>query len=84
MCSSAQMPTPPCLHKPNAAIILKNYIYSYIYIYIFNTLQFDQYSRFAILLNIFGFSTKIFGFQPKFQKLIFKIRKNFSLVCGAH
>ena len=50
-----------------------------------NTLKFDQYSRLAILLNIFRFLKKkknlIFG--QKFRKLIGNSKKSFSLVCRA-
>ena len=41
---------------------------------IYNTLKFDQYSRFAISLHIFWFSTKN-------SKTNLKFEKSFSLVC---
>ena len=42
---------------------------------IYNTLQFDQYSRLAILLNIFWFSAKNIWFTLKILKTNLKLEK---------
>ena len=83
------MPLPPRLHKHNANILLKittkkkNEIKKKTFHQfeefieynplIYNTLQFDQYWRLAICLNIFWFSVKISKANLKLKKKAFRM-----------